>query len=68
MVTAGAQLLTQHLAKSTPSPVATALLLLPLLTAATGLLFPIGVTAYWCVSALWTLGQQVVLGRLVRSH
>lgn len=65
VLTAGAQLLTQHLATATPSPIATALLLLPLITAVTGLLFPIGVVAYWCVSALWTLGQQLVLYRLV---
>jgi len=42
------------------------LLLLPLVTAATGLAFPIGVTAYWACSALWTLGQQLVLPRVVR--
>jgi YidC/Oxa1 family membrane protein insertase len=67
-VTAGAQVLTQHLATiGAPAvPGGRLLLLLPLLTAAAGLLLPIGVTAYWACSALWTLGQQLVLPRLVR--
>jgi YidC/Oxa1 family membrane protein insertase len=68
VVTAGAQVLTQHLAAgAAPAmPGGRLLLLLPVLTAATGLVLPIGVTAYWACSALWTLGQQVVLSRLVR--
>lgn len=68
VVTAGAQILTQHLATAgaPATPGARVLLLLPLVTAATGLAFPIGVTAYWACSALWTLGQQLVLPRLVR--
>jgi YidC/Oxa1 family membrane protein insertase len=67
IVTAGAQILTQHLAAGAPAaPGGRLLLLLPLVTAATGLAFPIGVVAYWACSALWTLGQQLVLPRLVR--
>ena len=68
VVTAAAQALTQHLASVAAPPVQGAhlLLLLPLVTAATGLAFPVGVTAYWACSALWTLGQQLVLPRLVR--
>lgn len=68
VVTAGAQVLTQHLATvgAPTAPGARLLLLLPLITAATGLAFPIGVTAYWACSALWTLGQQLTLPRLVR--
>lgn len=67
-VSAGAQVLTQHLASigAAPAPGGRLLLLLPLVTAATGLAFPIGVTAYWACSALWTLGQQLVLPRVVR--
>ena len=66
-VTAGAQMLTQHVAAAgAPAmPGGRLLLLLPLATAATGLAFPIGVTAYWACSALWTLGQQALLPRLV---
>jgi YidC/Oxa1 family membrane protein insertase len=69
VLTAGAQMLTQHLAAgaSPAVPGGRLLMLLPLATAATGLAFPIGVTAYWACSALWTLGQQVVLPRLVRA-
>lgn len=69
VVTAGAQVLTQHLAAvgAPTAPGARLLLLLPLITAATGLAFPIGVTAYWACSALWTLGQQLVLPRFVRA-
>ncbi len=68
VVSAGAQVLTQHLASvgAAPAPGGRLLLLLPLVTAATGLAFPIGVTAYWACSALWTLGQQLLLPRLVR--
>ena len=68
VVTAAAQVLTQHLASvGAPAvPGGRLLLLLPLVTAATGLAFPIGVTAYWACSALWTLGQQLVLPRVVR--
>ena len=68
VVTAGSQVLTQHLAAigATAVPGGRLLLLLPLVTAATGLAFPIGVTAYWACSALWTLGQQLVLPRVVR--
>ena len=68
-VTAGAQMLTQHLAAgaSPAMPGGRLLLLLPLLTAATGLAFPIGVTAYWACSAVWTLGQQLVLRRVVHA-
>jgi len=69
VVTAGAQILTQHLA-ATGAPAAPGgrlLLLVPLVTAATGLAFPIGVTAYWACSAVWTLGQQLVLPRVVRA-
>lgn len=67
VVTAGAQILTQHLASAGAQvPGGRLLLLLPLVTAATGLVFPIGVTAYWACSALWTLGQQLVLPRAVR--
>lgn len=62
VVTAAAQALTQHLAGGPPW-----LLALPVVTAAAGLAFPIGVTAYWCASALWTLGQQTVLTRLLRE-
>ena len=70
MITAGAQVWTQHLAVLAAGPDQSMpggrlLLLLPLLTALTGLAFPIGVTAYWCCSALWTLGQQAALTRLV---
>ena len=67
VVSAGAQMLTQHLASAgaVPAPGGRLLLLLPLATAATGLAFPIGVTAYWACSALWTLGQQLLLPRLV---
>lgn len=66
-VTAGAQVLTQHLASAGAAvPGGRLLLLLPLLAAATGLAFPIGVTAYWACSAVWTLGQQLVLPRVVR--
>lgn len=61
LVTAAAQALTQHLGGAPGW-----FLVLPLVTAATGLAFPIGVTAYWCASALWTLAQQVVLLRLLR--
>ncbi|MFD1722648.1 membrane protein insertase YidC [Amnibacterium endophyticum] len=65
--TALAQVLTQHLAVvGTTAPGGRLLLLLPLLTAASGLLLPIGVTAYWACSATWTLGQQAVLRRVVR--
>jgi membrane protein insertase Oxa1/YidC/SpoIIIJ len=39
---------------------------MPLITAATGLAFPIGVTVYWACSALFTLGQQLLLPRIVR--
>lgn len=69
VVTAAAQIATQHLAAvgAPTAPGGRLLLLLPLITAATGLAFPIGVTAYWACSALWTLGQQLVLPRLVRS-
>ena len=69
LVTAGAQVLTQHLAAAgaAPAPGGRLLLLLPLVTAATGLAFPIGVTAYWACSALVTLGQQLLLPRLVRT-
>jgi YidC/Oxa1 family membrane protein insertase len=68
VVSAAAQVLTQHLASvgAAPAPGGRLLLLLPLVTAATGLAFPIGVTAYWACSALWTLGQQAVLARVVR--
>ncbi|MBW4040570.1 MAG: YidC/Oxa1 family membrane protein insertase [Acidobacteria bacterium] len=68
VVTAGAQVLTQHLAAgaSPAVPGGRLLLLLPLATAATGLAFPIGVTGYWACSALWTLGQQLLLPRVVR--
>src|SRR5258707_887527 len=68
VVSAGAQVLTQPLASvgAAPAPGGRLLLLLPLVTAATGLAFPIGVTAYWACSALWTLGQQLVLPRVVR--
>jgi YidC/Oxa1 family membrane protein insertase len=69
VLTSGAQILPQHLAAA-GAPVAVPggrlLLLLPLVTAATGLAFPIGVTAYWACSAVWTLGQQLVLPRVVR--
>jgi YidC/Oxa1 family membrane protein insertase len=67
VVTAGAQVLTQHLAAAgaPAAPGGRLLLLLPLVTAATGLTFPIGVTAYWACSALWTAAQQLVLPRLV---
>ena len=66
-VTAAAQVLAQHLAAAgaPPAPGGRLLLLLPLVTAATGLAFPIGVTAYWACSALFTLGQQLLLPRLV---
>lgn len=67
VVTAAAQMLTQHLASGDAAVGGRLLLLLPLATAASGLLFPIGVTAYWACSALWTLGQQVVLPRLIRA-
>ena len=68
IVTAGAQVLTQHLASAgaAPAPGGRLLLLLPVATAVAGLAFPVGVTAYWACSALWTLGQQLVLPRLVR--
>jgi YidC/Oxa1 family membrane protein insertase len=68
LVTAAAQIATQHLAAvgAPAMPGGRILLLLPLLTAATGLAFPIGVTAYWAWSAVWTLGQQLVLPRVVR--
>ena len=67
-VTAAAQVLTQHLATlgAAPVPGGRLLLLLPLITAATGLAFPIGVTVYWACSALFTLGQQLLLPRIVR--
>ena len=67
-VTAAAQVLTQHLATlgASPVPGARLLLLLPLITAATGLAFPIGVPVYWACSALFTLGQQLLLPRIVR--
>lgn len=69
LVTAAAQVLTQHLAAAgtPPAPGARLLLLLPLATAATGLVFPIGVTACWAFGALVSLGQQLVLPRLVRT-
>lgn len=68
VATAAAQVLTQHLASTSAAvPGGRILLLLPLVTAATGLAFPIGVTAYWACSAVWTLGQQLVLPRLVRT-
>ena len=68
LVTAASQTATQHLAAAggPAVPGGRLLLLLPLVTAATGLAFPIGVTAYWACSALWTLGQQLLLPRLVR--
>lgn len=68
VVSAAAQMLTQHFAAvgAPPAPGGRLLLLLPLVTTATGLAFPIGVTAYWACSALWTLGQQLVLPRVVR--
>lgn len=68
LLTAGAQVLTQHLASvgAAPAPGGRLLLLLPLVTAASGLAFPVGVIAYWACSALFTLGQQLLLPRLVR--
>ncbi|MGT2424698.1 YidC/Oxa1 family membrane protein insertase [Amnibacterium kyonggiense] len=67
-VSTGAQVLTQHLAAAggPSAPGGRLLLLLPVVTAAAGIAFPIGVTAYWACSALWTLGQQLVLSRVVR--
>jgi YidC/Oxa1 family membrane protein insertase len=69
VVTAGAQVLTQHLAAAGApgAPGGRLLLLLPVVTASFGLALPIGVTAYWACSALWTLGQQLVLPRVVRA-
>lgn len=67
-LTAGAQVWTQHLAAIAAGPASAVpggrlLLALPLVTAVSGLFFPIGVTAYWCCTALWSLGQQAVLIR-----
>lgn len=69
VVTAVAQVLAQHLAASgaPAAPGGRLLLVLPVVTAAAGLAFPIGVTAYWACSALFTLGQQALLPRLVRT-
>ncbi|GAA2754602.1 YidC/Oxa1 family membrane protein insertase [Amnibacterium kyonggiense] len=66
VISAGAQVLTQHVATAGAAPGGRLLLLLPVVTAAAGFAFPIGVTAYWACSALWTLGQQLVLSRVVR--
>ncbi len=69
LVTAGAQVLSQHLALAAAptAPGARLLLVLPLVTAVAGLAFPVGVTACWACSALFTLAQQAVLPRLVRT-
>lgn len=65
LVTAGAQVVTQLLASAPGAPVAQRrlLLALPLVSVAFCVAFPIGVTAYWLCSALWTVGQQAILTR-----
>jgi YidC/Oxa1 family membrane protein insertase len=71
VLTAGAQLLTARVAaKGDPAAGAPAqrvlMLALPLVSVGSCVAFPIGVTAYWLCSAVWTLGQQATLTQLIR--
>lgn len=71
--TAAAQVLTQRMAmrsapEAAPRSQQVLLLALPLASVAVCTAFPIGVTAYWCCSALWTLGQQAVLTGPARAR
>ena len=73
VLTAAAQVLTTRIGlraapigpEGTPAAQRVLLLALPLVSVAFCVAFPLGVTAYWLCSALWTLGQQAVLTRLM---